>query len=103
MRMRVWSLCDRCGQKYYSHRLKAESTGILACPPCYDGQFDIKRHPQNKPFRARREPRFVPDGRPQLILDNYLALETGGYLLQETGEPLIVTQQVWTPAMSQGQ
>lgn len=100
MAIPVWSLCDRCGQKYYSKYLRMESTGVLACESCYDGKWDKKRHPQNKPPVPRLNPKLVPDGRQQADLTQYLMTEDGRFLLTEEGNYIIATPTVWTPAMS---
>lgn len=100
MRMDVWSLCDRCGQKYYRRKLRKESTKLVVCPDCYDGRYDLRSHPQNRPPRARYESRKVPDGRPLQNLDSYLAQENSAYLLTEDGANILVTQVVWTPSQS---
>jgi ribosome-binding protein aMBF1 (putative translation factor) len=101
MGMNVWSLCDRCGQKYYRRQLRKESTNLVVCSSCYDGAYDLKKHPQNRPPRPRYESRRVPDGRAQAFLgNNYLAQENGAFLLLENGGEIIVTQIVWNPSLS---
>ena len=100
MAMNVWSLCDRCGQKYYRRQLRKESTKLVVCAACYDGAYDLKKHPQNRPPRPRFESRKVPDGRNQQNLDNFLALENGAFLLTEDGSNILVTPMVWSPSMS---
>lgn len=100
MALNVWSLCDRCGQKYYRRQLRKESTKLVVCAACYDGAYDLKKHPQNRPPRPRFESRKVPDGRAQASTVDYLAAETGGLLLTEDGDNIIVTPIVWNPSMS---
>lgn len=100
MLVNVWSLCDRCGQKYYRRQLRKESTNLVVCSACFDGAYDLKKHPQNRPPRPRYESRKVPDGRPQADTTMYLAKEDSGYLLTETGLNIIVTPTQWTPSMS---
>jgi ribosome-binding protein aMBF1 (putative translation factor) len=100
MALNVWSLCDRCGQKYYRRQLRKESTNLVVCSACYDGAYDLKKHPQNRPPRPRYESRKVPDGRALQNLDNYLALENNEYLLTEDGSNILVTPVVWNPSMS---
>ena len=94
MALNVWSLCDRCGQKYYRRQLRKESTNLVVCSSCYDGAYDLKKHPQNRPPRPRYESRKVPDGRPLQALDAYLALENGAYLLTEDSSNILVTSVV---------
>lgn len=100
MAMNVWSLCDRCGQKYYRRQLHKESTGLVVCESCFDGAYDLKKHPQNRPPRPRYESKKVPDGRPMATAIDYLAQENSALLLMEDGNPIIVTQVTWTPSMS---
>lgn len=59
-----WSICDRCSFKYRRRMLHKEATGWVVCDACYDGKYDLVRHPQNRPARPRREMLPVPDGRP---------------------------------------
>ena len=100
MALPVWSLCDRCGQKYYRRQLRKESLGLVVCAACYDGAYDLKRHPQNRPARPRYESRKVTDGRAMASPVEYLALEDGAYLLTEDSAEMIVTQVLWTPSLS---
>lgn len=100
MRMNVWSLCDRCGQKYYRHQLRKESTKLVVCESCFDGAYDLKKHPQNRPPRPRYESRKVPDGRQQQTLIDLLAQENSGLLLLEDGSEILVTGVVWNPSLS---
>lgn len=96
----MWSVCDRCGFNYKRRQLRKESTKFVVCHSCYDGKYDLKSHPQNKSPRPRRELLPVPDGRAQQDLTVYLAVETGGLLLTESGNEIIVSPLVWTPSMS---
>ena len=82
--------------------MRRETTGIIACPSCFDGRYDIQNHPQNKPPPRRRELLPVPDGRGIADLTDYLATEAGLYLLTEDGLLIIVEQGLWTPAQTQG-
>ena len=100
MALNVWSLCDRCGQKYYRRQLRKESTNLVVCSSCYDGAYDLKKHPQNRPPRPRYESRKVPDGRALQNLDNYLAQENDAYLLTEDGSNILATPVVWNPSLS---
>jgi hypothetical protein len=96
----MWSVCDRCGFNYKRRQLRKETTKFVVCHSCYDGKYDLKSHPQNRSPRPRRELLPVPDGRPQQGLTVFLSQENGGLLLTETGDSLIVTGVVWTPAQS---
>ena len=96
----MWSVCDRCGFNYKRRQLRKESTKFVVCHSCYDGKYDLKSHPQNKSPRPRRELLPVPDGRAQQDLTVFLSQENGGLLLTESGDSIIVTGGVWTPAQS---
>lgn len=96
----MWSVCDRCGFNYKRRQLRKETTKFVVCQSCYDGKYDLKSHPQNRSPRPRRELLPVPDGRAQQDLTVYLAVETGGLLLTESGDEIIVTPIVWNPSMS---
>lgn len=98
--MPAWGLCDRCGYKYYAHQLRKESTLLIVCASCYDGAYDIKKHPQNRPPRPRYESRKVPDGRAMASTTDYLAQQTGALLLCEDGSEVIVTSIIWNPSLS---
>ncbi len=100
MAMNVWSLCDRCGQKYYRRQLHKESTNLVVCSSCFDGAYDSKRHPQNRGPYPRFESKKVPDGRPQATTDAYLAKEDTGFLLTEDNLNIVVTPVQWNPSMS---
>ena len=98
--MRAWSICDRCGFKYYSTQMRMESTGYIVCHRCDDGAYDLKRHPQNRPFRPRPELREIPLATTDDSFDNFLAVETGELLVTESGDQIFATQKLWTPSMS---
>lgn len=53
-------ICDRCGQKNKSDRLKKEWTGLIVCSECYD-----PRHPVTLPLPAVVDSRGIVDARPR--------------------------------------
>ena len=60
-------VCDRCGWAYdYSVR-KKETSGVIVCPDCYDGQFDLLNHPQND-TPDLREREYLKEPRPETVL-----------------------------------
>ena len=60
-------MCDTCGFVYPHRLMKLNSYGMLVCPQDFDGQFDLKNHPQNK----------VPDVRDNPVIRNPRP-DTGG-------------------------
>ena len=60
-------MCDTCGFVYPHRVMKLNSYGMLVCPQDFDGQFDLKNHPQNK----------VPDVRDNPVIRNPRP-DTGG-------------------------
>lgn len=83
-----WSICDRCGFKYRRRQLRKEANNLVVCLSCYDGKYDSVRHPQNRPFKNRREMLPIPDGRPQDVVPVITIALDGldGFLLTEAGE-----------------
>jgi len=61
------AMCDTCGFVYPHRLMKLNSYGMLVCPQDFDGQFDLKNHPQNK----------VPDVRDNPVIRNPRP-DTGG-------------------------
>lgn len=96
----AWSVCDRCSFEYRRKEMQKESTGVLVCRSCYDGAFDIKRHPQNRAAPPKKEPSIVPDGTPPIDLTPLLATEDGPLIVSEDGLSLEVDDEVWTPRRS---
>jgi len=50
------AMCDTCGFVYPHRLMKLNSYGMLVCPQDFDGQFDLKNHPQNKVPDVRDDP-----------------------------------------------
>jgi hypothetical protein len=103
--MTVWSMrtvCDRCSFEYSRRMMRKEATGSVVCYRCFDGAFDLKKHPQNRPARAKRESLPVPDGRPPIDLTELLATEDGQAILTESGEAIEDPPDQWTPYQSVG-
>ena len=62
------AMCDDCGFVYPHRVMKLNSYGMLNCPTCFDGAYDLKNHPQNKIPNVRdditiRHPRPDDGGR----------------------------------------
>ena len=50
------AMCDTCGFVYPHRIMKMNSYGMLVCPQDFEGQFDLKNHPQNKVPDVRDNP-----------------------------------------------
>ncbi len=50
------AMCDSCSFVYPHRVMKLNSYGMLNCPTCFDGAFDLKNHPQNKVPNVRDNP-----------------------------------------------
>ena len=42
------AMCDICSFVYPHRLMQMNSYGLLVCPEDFEGQFDLKNHPQNK-------------------------------------------------------
>lgn len=63
-RINVFGICDTCGFRYKLNQLKKNSYGMMVCPTDYEGQYDLKNHPQNRSPRIE-ERYFIKDARPE--------------------------------------
>lgn len=91
----MWCVCDRCSFEYKRREMRKETTGWLVCHSCYDGAYDLKNHPQNRPARPRREPTPVPDGTGPIDITDFLLREDSILLLTEDGQTIEVTYVIW--------
>jgi hypothetical protein len=48
MATRSLGLCDICGFRYPLKTLKKNSYGMMVCSMDFEGQYDLKNHPQNR-------------------------------------------------------
>jgi hypothetical protein len=62
---RAIAICDTCGFQYPHRVLKKNSYGMLVCPTDWEGQFDLKNHPQNRAANTFDDP-SIRDPRPPL-------------------------------------
>ena len=62
---RAIAICDTCGFQYPHRVLKKNSYGMLVCPTDWEGQFDLKNHPQNRVANIFDDP-SIRDPRPPL-------------------------------------
>ena len=63
--------CDVCGFEYPYRELRMNSFGLLVCPEDYDGQYDLKNHPQNRTANVRDD-ESIRNPRPPLNNDRNL-------------------------------
>ena len=61
-------ICDQCGFKYPYLDLAKSSYNTWVCPACYDGQYDLKNHPQNGPFPITADHEGLEHPRPDVVL-----------------------------------
>ena len=69
-----FAMCDQCSFVYPHRLMKLNSYGMLNCPTCFDGAYDLKNHPQNK----------IPDVRDDITIRNPRPDTGGRNLLWET-------------------
>lgn len=63
-RKNVFGICDVCGYRYRLNQLRKNSYGSMVCPTDYDGQYDLKNHPQNKTPNIE-ERYYIKNARPE--------------------------------------
>ena len=63
-RKNVLGICDTCGFRYKLNQLKKNSYGMMVCPTDFEGQFDLKNHPQNRSPRID-ERYYIKNARPE--------------------------------------
>ena len=61
---RALGCCDNCGFTYKHRDLQPTSYNSFVCPTCYDGAYDLKNHPQNKPPPTTNDPQAIKNARP---------------------------------------
>ena len=50
------AMCDTCSFVYPHRVMQLNSYSMLVCQECFDGAYDLKNHPQNKPASLREDP-----------------------------------------------
>ena len=76
------AMCDSCGFVYPMRVMKLSSYNTLRCPACFDGNFDLKNHPQNKAPDVR-ENIAVRNARPDRLGRN-LTWESASFTWDDT-------------------
>ena len=59
------AMCDSCSFVYDMRVMKLNSYDMLVCPECFEGNYDLKNHPQNKSADVRDDT-IVPNARPDV-------------------------------------
>ena len=60
------AMCDSCSFVYDMRIMKLNSYDMLICPQCFEGNYDLKNHPQNKSADVRDDT-IVPNARPDVF------------------------------------
>jgi len=53
------AMCDICGFVYPHRQMRMNSYGMLVCPEDFEGQYDLKNHPQNSVPDVRDNPAIL--------------------------------------------
>ena len=64
------AMCDCCGFVYPHRTMQLNSYDMLICPECFEGNYDLKNHPQNKSADVRDDT-IVPNARPDIPPPNW--------------------------------
>ena len=59
------AMCDSCSFVYDKKVMRLNSYDMLICPECFEGNYDLKNHPQNKSADVRDDT-IVPNARPDV-------------------------------------
>ena len=60
------AMCDSCSFVYDMRIMKLNSYDMLICPECFEGNYDLKNHPQNRSADVRDDT-IVPNARPDIF------------------------------------
>ncbi len=53
------AICDECGFVYPHRVMRLNSYGMLVCPQDFEGQYDLKNHPQNRVANVKDDPAIL--------------------------------------------
>ena len=59
------AMCDVCGFVYDKKVMRLNSYKMLVCPTDFEGNYDLKNHPQNRSANVRDDT-IVPNARPDV-------------------------------------
>ena len=65
------AMCDTCSFVYDKKVMRLNSYNMLTCPQCFEGNYDLKNHPQNKSADVRDDT-IVPNARPDVFGRNII-------------------------------
>ena len=71
------AMCDSCSFVYDMRVMKLNSYDMLICPECFEGNYDLKNHPQNKIVRVTDD---VNVDDPRLPVDLVSAVPVSAWL-----------------------
>ena len=79
------AMCDSCSFVYDMRVMKLNSYDMLICPECFEGNYDLKNHPQNKSADVR-DATIVPNARPDIFGRN-ITWESANITWNDIPEP----------------
>ena len=79
------AMCDSCSFVYDMRVMKLNSYDMVVCPECFEGNYDLKNHPQNKAADVRDDT-IVPNARPDDGGRN-ITWESASFLWSDVPEP----------------
>ena len=79
------AMCDSCSFVYDMRVMKLNSYDMVVCPECFEGNYDLKNHPQNKAADVR-EDTIVPNARPDIGGRNII-WESANFTWNDIPEP----------------
>ena len=65
------AMCDTCSFVYDKKVMRLNSYDMLICPECFEGNYDLKNHPQNRSADVRDDT-IVPNARPDVFGRNII-------------------------------
>ena len=65
------AMCDTCSFVYDKKVMRLNSYDMLICPQCFEGNYDLKNHPQNRSADVRDDT-IVPNARPDIFGRNII-------------------------------
>jgi len=79
------AMCDSCSFVYDKKVMRLNSYDMLICPECFEGNYDLKNHPQNNSADVRDDT-IVPNARPDIFGRN-ITWESANITWNDIPEP----------------